>query len=144
MEDKMEALKKENEQLKHQQIIDKIQGNKEILGAQITAINSKQQQQQSININNNNTNQNTNTNTNTININLRGRLIYPSGIFCFLLLLNICLPGIGTIIAGVFYGNTVVPDKVGSLICRGIFQMFTCPIVYLIKIKNDFIKKDKY
>ena len=50
--------------------------------------------------------------------------------FCLFVLLNICLPEIGTIIAGVKYGNTVVPDKVGSLICRGIFQMVTCLTIF--------------
>ena len=123
MEDKMEALKKENENLRHQQLMNQVQANKEILGAQINGIRS----QQPININNVN-DVKTDVKVN-VNVNSRRRLIFSTEAFCALLLLNIFFPGIGTIVAGVLYGNTVFPSKTANLICRGIIQMATYPIV---------------
>ena len=35
-----------------------------------------------------------------------GRLTYPFGIYCLFLLLNLFLPGVGSIVAGILYGKT--------------------------------------
>lgn len=88
-----------------------------------------------INQGNNQPNININNNNNNINTNVAGvggvvtRLAIPGGMWCILLILNIFLPGIGTIFAGAIYGKTVVPDRTGVVICHGIFQIITCYII---------------
>ena len=119
MEDKLEALRKENENLKHQQIIDNINNVKEVLEAKIENKNNAQQVQ----VMNNNVNVN-------VNFNPYGRLKYDFGIFCSLFLLNIFFPGIDTIVTGIAYGNTVTPNKTSKLICRGIWDFITYPIIF--------------
>ena len=49
------------------------------------------------------------------------RLKYSRGIYYLILILNICLPGSGTIIAGCGWGN----NRRRELIFRGIIQFFT-------------------
>ena len=49
------------------------------------------------------------------------RLKYSRGIYYLILILNICLPGSGTIIAGCGWGN----NRKGELIFRGTIQFFT-------------------
>ena len=49
------------------------------------------------------------------------RLKYSRGIYYLILILNICLPGSGTIIAGYGWGN----NRRRELIFRGIIQFFT-------------------
>ena len=84
-------------------------------------------------INNNNNNNNNNFNSN-INANVilvpSTKLQYGFGIYCLILFLNICMPGIGTLVAAFGWGRTVIPDKTGKLICHGIFQLATCIIIY--------------
>ena len=58
------------------------------------------------------------------------KLQYGFGIYCLILFLNICMPGIGTLVAAFGWGRTVIPDKTGKLICHGIFQLATCIIIY--------------
>ena len=86
-----------------------------------------------ININNNNVNSNTNVNNGVgpafIYVPVT-RLQYGFGIYCLILFLNICMPGIGTIVAAIGWGRTVTPDKTGKLLCHGIFQLATCIIIY--------------
>lgn len=53
-----------------------------------------------------------------------GRLTYPFGIYCLFLLLNLFLPGVGSIVAGILYGKTSrLGDRTGNLICHGIAQL---------------------
>jgi hypothetical protein len=88
---------------------------------------------QNINVNNN-----VNTNVNNTNANFSPQVIYIPitrlqynfGIYCLILFLNICMPGIGTIVAAIGWGRTVTPDKTGKLLCHGIFQLLTCIIIY--------------
>ena len=126
---KIEALQKEVDDLKHKEILTKIETNKQILQAQIDS--NKNSQPVVINNNNNNNNNNINNNNNVvIPIKCFRRLQYNFGIFCLLLLLNIFFPGIGTIVAGICFGHTVTPNKTGELLCRGIFQIATFFIIY--------------
>jgi len=82
-----------------------------------------------INNNNNNNNVNNNINANVILV-PSTKLQYGFGIYCLILFLNICMPGIGTLVAAFGWGRTVIPDKTGKLICHGIFQLATCIIIY--------------
>jgi len=82
-----------------------------------------------INNNNNNNNVNSNINANVILV-PSTKLQYGFGIYCLILFLNICMPGIGTLVAAFGWGRTVIPDKTGKLICHGIFQLATCIIIY--------------
>ena len=76
-----------------------------------------------ININNNN-------NNNNINIVAVGngvtKLNIPGGMWFIIFLINLFLPGVGTIIAGIMYGKTVNPDRTGVVICHGITQILIC------------------
>ena len=126
---KIEALQKEVDDLKHKEILTKIETNKQILQAQIDS--NKNSQPVVINNNNNNNNNNINNNNNVaIPNNCFRRLKYNFGIYCLLLLLNTVFPGIGTIVAGIGFGHTVTPNKIGELLCRGIFQIATFFIIY--------------
>ena len=77
-----------------------------------------------ININNNNNNNNVNVNENNNNIS-SNRLIIPIGMWCIILLINLFLPGVGSIVAGIMYGRTAKVDRTGIIICHGIFQLLT-------------------
>ena len=123
---KIEALQKEVDDLKHKEILTKIETNQQVLQAQM---NSNKNNQPII-INNTNNNNNNNNNNTVVVANYGGRLNYPFGIFCLILLLNCFFPGIGTLVAAFGYGNTVTPDKTGKLLCRGIFQLATFCIIY--------------
>ena len=87
------------------------------------------QSKEPVMINNVNTNTNTNFNANinqvAVPVVAVTKLQYGFGPFCLLLLLNMCCPGSGTIVAGCVWGRTVIPDKTGQLICKGIFQLIT-------------------
>lgn len=53
-----------------------------------------------------------------------GRLKYSCGMYCLFVLLNLCLPGVGSILAGILYGNTSSRgDRTGNVICHGIAQL---------------------
>lgn len=83
-----------------------------------------------VNINNNNNNNNNNNlgggqavvvNTYVVD---DGRLTYPFGMYCLFLLLNLILPGVGSILAGILYGKTSKRgDRTGNIICHGIGQL---------------------
>ena len=54
------------------------------------------------------------------------RLYYSSKVFYIILFLNIFLPGICTIVAGIGWGKTCkYKDRTCELICMGIFQLTT-------------------
>jgi len=60
-----------------------------------------------------------------------GRLEYGQCIYILFLVINIILPGIGTIIAGVAYGkNTNRGDRTGELIVHGVIQFFTFAFIF--------------
>ena len=61
-----------------------------------------------ININNNNNNNNVNTNIVAVGYAVT-KLNIPGGMWCTIFLLNLFLPGVGSIIAGIMYGKTVNP-----------------------------------
>ena len=130
-ENEKKELERKIHDLEQKQLISEIRNVKDIAMMN----NIKAGAGQNININNNNVNTNSNVNTNT-NINPkvyvipRTRLQYNFGIYCLILLLNICMPGIGTIVAAIGWGRTVEPDKTGKLLCHGIFQLATCIIIY--------------
>jgi hypothetical protein len=53
-----------------------------------------------------------------------GRLKYSYGMYCLFVLLNLCLPGVGSILAGILYGKTSSRgDRTGNVICHGIAQL---------------------
>ena len=90
----------------------------------------------SININccNNNINTNTNTNNNsTVVICSADRLLYLDCMYVLFIILNILLPGIGTIIAGAIYGRNTLSnrDRTGAVICHGVIQFLTCWLLFL-------------
>ena len=59
------------------------------------------------------------------------RLKYDDRIFNIILFINIFLPGFGTIIAAIGWGNTCkIKDRTNELIFRGIIQIFT--IIFLV------------
>ena len=85
-----------------------------------------------INVNNNNNNNNNNGVGTTERVvivsnavhQMDGRLEYDCGMYCLILLLNIFLPGVGTILAGILYGNSSkAGDRTGNVICHGIAQL---------------------
>lgn len=84
-----------------------------------------------VNINNNNNNNNNNNLgggqavvVNTTYVVDDGRLTYPFGMYCLFLLLNLILPGVGSILAGILYGKTSKRgDRTGNIICHGIGQL---------------------
>ena len=60
----------------------------------------------------------------TLPIYIDGRLEYDCGMYCLILVLNIFLPGVGSILAGILYGNTSkAGDRTGNIICHGIGQL---------------------
>ena len=59
------------------------------------------------------------------------KLKYSRTIFYIILIINIFLPGIGTIIAGIGWGNTCkIKNRTKELIFRGIIQFFT--IIFIV------------
>ena len=59
------------------------------------------------------------------------KLKYSRTIFYIILIINIFLPGIGTIIAGIGWGNTCkIKNRAKELIFRGIIQFFT--IIFIV------------
>ena len=78
-----------------------------------------------ININNNNNNNNINTNSVAVGYGVT-KLNIPGGMWCIIFLLNLFLPGVGSIIEGIMYGKTVNPDRTGVVICHGVTQILTC------------------
>ena len=80
------------------------------------------------NININNNNNNNNYNSNIVVGNGVTKLNIPGGMWCIIFLLNLFLPGVGSIIAGIMYGKTVNPDRTGVVICHGVTQFLTCYI----------------
>ena len=84
-----------------------------------------------INRGNGDNNININNNNNNVNTNIVGvrygltKLNIPGGMWCIIFLINLFLPGLGTIIAGIMYGKTVNPDRTGVVICHGITQIIT-------------------
>lgn len=60
---------------------------------------------------------------------LDSKLKIPSPCLCFFIIINICMPGIGTIIAGIIYGNTTIEDRTGIVILHGIIQLLTFCII---------------
>ena len=53
-----------------------------------------------------------------------GRLAYSCEMYYLFVLLNIVLPGIGSIVAGILYGKTSrLGDRTGNIICHGITQL---------------------
>ena len=58
------------------------------------------------------------------------RLNIPGGMCFLIVILNLCLPGIGSIIAAILYGNIAkCGDRTGNIICHGIIQILTCLFV---------------
>ena len=82
-----------------------------------------------ININNKNHNNTINTNVNTNVVYGVTKLNIPGGMWCIIFLLNLFLPGVGSIIAGIMYGKTANPDRTGVVICHGVAQLLTCFIL---------------
>ena len=59
------------------------------------------------------------------------KLKYGRTTFYIILIINIFLPGIGTIIAGIGWGNTCkIKNRTKELIFRGIIQFFT--IIFIV------------
>ena len=59
------------------------------------------------------------------------KLKYSRTIFYIILIINIFLPGIGTIIAGIGWGDTCkIKNRTKELIFRGIIQFFT--IIFIV------------
>ena len=75
--------------------------------------------------NNININNNYNNNNNVVIYSVT-KLNIPGGIWCIIFLLNLFLPGVGSIIEGIIYGKTVNPDRTGVVICHGVTQLLTC------------------
>lgn len=60
-----------------------------------------------------------------------GRLTYPDSSYCLFLCLNIFLPGVGTIVAGVQYGHTSdIGNRKDELICHGVVQLLTSILIF--------------
>ena len=64
-------------------------------------------------------------NSKNINKNISNKLNYSKMIFYLILFLNIFLPGIGTIIAAIGWGNTSFQNRTKELIIRGVLQFLT-------------------
>ena len=64
-------------------------------------------------------------NSKNINKNISNKLNYSKKIFYLILFLNIFLPGIGTIIAAIGWGNTSFQNRTKELIIRGVLQFLT-------------------
>ena len=129
-----ERIRQENEKKAYEQRIHDLEKqNVENQLSHIRDLTLAKDSGRGIIINNNNNNNNNNVNSN-INANVilvpSTKLQYGFGIYCLILFLNICMPGIGTLVAAFGWGRTVIPDKTGKLICHGIFQMATCFIIY--------------
>ena len=51
--------------------------------------------------------------------------------YCLILVLNLCLPGVGSILAGILYGGTSSRgDRTGNVICHGIAQLLFAITVF--------------
>ena len=121
MQNEIEHLKQKNQELHFKNLENKID-----------SIARTQSNTPNININNNNNNTNTNTNINT-NVVIGGdRLKYTTGMYCLFIVLNIFLPGIGTIIAGAMYGSQTISglDRTGAIICHGVAQFLLCWTIF--------------
>ena len=69
-------------------------------------------------------------NSKYINKNNPNRLNYNKTVFYIILFLNIFLPGIGTIIAAIGWGNSTIKNRTKELIIRGVIQILT--IIFLV------------
>ena len=59
------------------------------------------------------------------------KLKYSSGMYCLFLCLNIFLPGIGTIVAGIMYGKTAeTGNRTGEVVCHGVCQFFLSILIF--------------
>lgn len=59
------------------------------------------------------------------------KLKYSGGMYCLFLCLNIFLPGIGTIVAGIMYGKTAeTGNRTGEVVCHGVCQFFSSILIF--------------
>ena len=131
-EKEIENLKKQLEEQKFNQLSAE---NRQILETQRLQMILANQKQSNININNNNNNNNNNVNAAIVSppvvIAYSSRLVIPGGMFCLILLLNLCMPGVGSILAGILYGGTAPSgNRTGIVICHGVFQLITCIFIF--------------
>ena len=81
-------------------------------------------------------------NSKYINRNNTNRLNYNKTVFYIILFLNIFLPGIGTIIAAIGWGNSTIKNRTKELIIRGVIQILT--IIFLVGWVQAIINASNY
>ena len=122
-------LAKEIEKLKEERMLSEMRNIKDVVMA------TKSQGNINVNTNVNNQNQNTlggNVPITYQQVSYSNRLVIDGCMWFVFLLLNLCFGGVGTILAGVYYGHTAMNgiDRRGELVCRGIIQILCFPCFF--------------